>query len=96
MSDSGSWHPTVLVSVVGVTGATVPLDANAWRRGHSWSLGQVTVRRQLVLYAAGKTGWQEGGPVERDGRLARAPTQEQMAFLVAMRKERFGRGCPVR
>jgi hypothetical protein len=34
--------------------------------------------------------------VERDGRLACAPTQEQMTFLVAMRKERFGKGYPVR
>jgi len=34
--------------------------------------------------------------VMRDGRLASAPTADQMAWLVAMRKERFGKGYPVR
>ena len=34
--------------------------------------------------------------VERDGRLASAPTAGQMAWLVALRKERFGKGYPVR
>lgn len=31
-----------------------PLDANSWRRGHSWSFGQVTVRRRLVGVVLGR------------------------------------------
>jgi len=34
--------------------------------------------------------------VQNDGRLASAPSQDQMDFLVALRNERFGTGYPVR
>ena len=58
---------------------------------------QVTLQ---VVTADGKPDEQMAGGllriVERDGRLASAPTQEQMAFLIALRKERFGKGYPVR
>jgi hypothetical protein len=40
MSDRGSWHPTLLVSVVGVT---APLDMNSRQRGRSRPLGQVAL-----------------------------------------------------
>jgi hypothetical protein len=53
-----------------------------------------------IVTADGRPGDQMAGGlrrvVERDGRLAAAPTEAQMAFLIAMRKERFGEGYPVR
>jgi hypothetical protein len=47
-----------------------PLDANSWRRGHSWSLGQVAIQWQLAGGVLGRwrcctsvlSGWRFGSP----------------------------------
>ena len=54
----------------------------------------------IAPVADGKPDEQTAGGLrhvaERDSRLASAPTDAQVAFLIAMRNERFGNGYPIR
>lgn len=57
---------------------------------------------RVVLEVVGKDGapdanWADNmrNRVQGDGLLARAPTQAETKFLIALRKERFNRGGPI-